>query len=214
MSIRFASVAGLSSLLLLGSNAHALGLAENASDTTGWGSSYQASSHQTVVNSGKLYRYGEQWWERKWGARGAIYQSDHNGLDFDTNKHLAVDVKRRLFSSPGNSYLAVGLGWDDIELSDAESTSGMRFVAEGRYDLFGPAYLFGQAAATPWLSDIEGVVDPFGTELEIGLAINPYPSMSLKAGYRNYWLGSANTENEILYDTGARGVFLGGGINW
>ncbi len=214
MSIRFASVAIFSSALLFCGTAHAFGMYDSYADTQWWDAASQKTSDPSAINNDALYDYGEQWWNQKWGARGAIYQSDQSGLDFDSNKHLAVDVKRRLFTTPGNSYLAVGLGWDDIELPGDESTSGMRFVAEGRYGVVGPAYLFGQASFTPWLSEIENMAGPNGKELEIGLAVNPFPSMSLKAGYRNYWLDSGNPGDATLYNSGNSGLFFGGGINW
>ncbi len=210
MRIRFATVIGLSGAVLVSGTASAFVISEGLADGSQWWKQAQASP----VNNDKLYHYGEQWWDQKWGARGALYQRDPAGLDFDTDKHLAVDVKRRLFSMSGNSYLAVGLGWDDIELPGDSYTSGMRFVAEGRYSVFKQAYLFGQAAYTPWLSAVDDMAGPNGRELEVGLAVNPFPSMSLKAGYRNYWLDSGNPGDDSLYSTGNNGVFIGGGLNW
>ena len=214
MSIRVASIVSLGSALIFYGTAHAFGMHESYADTPWWDTPSQNSGDSSVIESDVLYEYGEQWWNQKWGARGAIYQSDQSGLDFDNNKHLAVDVKRRLFTTPGNSYLAVGLGWDDIELPGDYSTSGMRFVAEGRYGVVGPAYLFGHASFTPWLSDMENMASPNGKELEIGLAVNPFPSMSLKAGYRNYWLDSGNPGDTSSFNNGNNGLFIGGGINW
>jgi len=214
MSIRIASIACLSSALLLNGTVHAFGMHDSYADTPWWDTSSQEPVDSSVINSDALYQYGEQWWNQKWGARGALYQSDSTGLDFDNNKHLAVDVKRRLFTMRGNSYLAVGLGWDDIELPGDVTTSGMRLVAEGRYTVVGPAYLFGQASFTPWLSEIENIAGPNGKEIEFGLAVNPFPSMSLKAGYRNYWLDSGNPGDATSYNSGNNGLFIGGGVSW
>lgn len=209
MGIRFAKTIGFGCALLAGTSAHAFSILDShASDGQWW------NETGSQVGSDKLYKYGEQWWDQKWGARGALYHRDTTGLDFENNKHLAVDVKRRLFSMSGNSYLAVGLGWDDIELPGDTYTTGMRFVAEGRYDVFKRAYFFGQAAYTPWLSEVEDMAGPNGRELEVGLAVNPFPSMSLKAGYRNYWLDSGNTDDDSLYSSGNNGVFIGGGLSW
>lgn len=169
----------------------------------------------STTNTDLLMRYGEQWWNDQWRARGALYRGDGDNASLEVGNHLSVDLKRRLFSNQENSFLAIGVGWDDIELPGDLNTSGMRLVAEGRYSVFGPAYVFGQAAYTPWLSEINGMTKAFGREVEFGLAINPYPSMSLKAGYRNYWLDSYDEDMTApLYDSRNNGLFIGGGINW
>ena len=127
---------------------------------------------------------------------------------------ISVDIKRQFFSRAANTYLAMGLGWDDIGLSNDDSTHGMRLVAEGRVGVYGPAYIFGQAALAPWMSDTASFIDPFGKEIELGVGFQPLPTMSFKAGYRSYWLDLMNLENDALQRNQSDGFYIGGGLNW
>jgi hypothetical protein len=127
---------------------------------------------------------------------------------------LSIDIKRQLISRAANTYLAMGVGWEDIALGGDTSTQGMRFVAEGRVGLYGPTYVFGQAALAPWMSDVAGYIDPFGKEIELGIGIQPIPSMSFRAGYRSYWLDLSNPGNDELLRNQSDGFYIGGGLNW
>ena len=159
---------------------------------------------------------GNSWLNDKWSGKSSLYQSNTNSqqLGLDNTRHWSVDITRRLLSGTENTYIAMGLGWDDITLAEGESTSGMRLVAEGRVGVYGPAYLFGQAALSPWMREIDGHLNPTGKELELGLAVEPLPLMSLRAGYRSYWLNSVNSGEEDILQRQTDGFFIGGGLNW
>ena len=150
----------------------------------------------------------------KWLGQSRHYQISSLKPGEDDTSQLSIDIKRRLYSYTENTYVAMGLGWDDIGLSDNRSTSGMRFVAEGRLGLLGPTYVFGQAALAPWLSDTEKYVNPFGKELELGFAVEPLPSMSFRAGYRSYWLDLSDSNDASTYQNQTDGFFIGGGLHW
>jgi hypothetical protein len=66
------------------------------------------------------------------------------------------------------------------------------------------------------MSNIKSTIDPFGKELEIGLAVDPLPSMSFRAGYRGYWLDSVDSsaDSDSSIRRQADGFYIGGGINW
>ena len=201
--------------------ASGLGLASTAcalDDTVqGVGMPGGPSATQALTNSlgtHSQFSLGERWLNDKWSGKSSIHPT--NGLEkslADTNQ-WTIDIKRRFLSDTENTYLAMGLGWNDIEITESESSSGMRFVAEGRVGIYGPAYLFGQAAFSPWMSNLGNKVDPFGKEIEIGLAVDPLPSMSFRAGYRGYWLDSVDSPAESPIRRQADGFYLGGGINW
>ena len=154
------------------------------------------------------------WLNDKWSGHSSIHQTNRLNKSPAETSQWTVDIKRRLLSGAENTYLAMGLGWNDLQLTETESSSGMRFVAEGRVGIYGVAYLFGQAAFSPWMSNIESNIDPFGKELEIGLAVDPLPSMSFRAGYRGYWLDSIDSAAESTIRRQADGFYIGGGINW
>ncbi len=176
-----------------------------------WSLWSQSSADNTASYS--QFKPGQIWLNDKWSGQSSLHTT--NGFDKGQNGHSqwTIDIKRRLLSATENTYLAMGLGWNDLTATDGESSSGVRFVAEGRVGIFGPAYLFGQAALSPWMSDLGNNIDPYGKELELGLAVDPIPSLSFRAGYRSYWLDSADSSA----DTSIRhtdGFYIGGGVHW
>jgi len=156
----------------------------------------------------------QKWLNDKWSGQSSLHQT--NGFDKGRNgsSQWTMDIKRLLLSATENTYLAMGLGWNDLTVTNGESSSGMRFVAEGRVGIFGPAYLFGQAALSPWMSDLGNNIDPYGKELELGLAVDPVPSLSFRAGYRSYWLDSADSSADPSIRRHTDGFYLGGGVHW
>ena len=149
-----------------------------------------------------------------WQGQSRYHQLNSLQPGQENANQLSIDIKRRLYSFADNTYVAMGLGWDDITLEDDVSTSGMRLVAEGRVGIFGPAYVFGQAALAPWLSDTENYINPFGKELELGLAVDPLPSLSIRAGYRSYWLDISDSKGAAPLHNQTDGFFIGGGLHW
>lgn len=171
-------------------------------------------SPASLLSSSSQINVGDGWLNDKWSGLSSFHQINgiENGLA-DTSQ-WTVDIKRRLLSATENTYLAMGLGWNDIALSEGETSSGMRFVAEGRVGIYGPAYLFGQAAYSPLMSNIGNQIDPFGKELELGLAVDPLPSMSFRAGYRGYWPDTYDSSADSSLRRQADGFYIGGGLHW
>lgn len=200
------------SLILAGSQVHAFDDRDQDQAVLGWPSATQSSTSSIAMPS--QFNMNEGWLNDKWSGESSIYHA--NGLEkgLADASQWTLDIKRRLLSSTENTYLAMGLGWNDVAISESESSSGMRFVAEGRVGIYGPAYLFGQAAYSPWMSNIGNQIDPFGKELDLGLAVDPLPSMSFRAGYRGYWLDSAESSDESSIRRQADGFYIGGGIHW
>lgn len=165
---------------------------------------------------GRISRFsvGQGWLKNRWQGQSSHYKTKNLNVGLLDSSQWSVDITRRLLSGKQNTYLALGLGWNDIEMATGKSSVGMRFIAEGRVGLYGPAYLFGQAALSPWMSNVGYLVDPFGKELELGLAIDPFPSMSLRAGYRGYWLDSSEPSSDAGLRRQTDGFYIGGGLRW
>ena len=179
---------------------------------TGWSSSAQPSTSPFATSS--QLNLGEGWLDDKWSGQSSFHQTKGLQKGLTDTRQWSLDIKRRLLSATENTYLAMGLGWNDIAISEDESSSGMRFVAEGRVGIYGPAYLFGQAAYSPWMSNIGNQIDPFGKELELGLVVDPLPSMSFRAGYRSFWLDSMDSPAESSLRRQTDGFYIGGGLHW
>jgi len=173
-----------------------------------------AQSFGSSLGSVSRFSIGQGRLNDKWQGQSSLYKTKSLDVGLLDTSQWSVDVTRRLLSGKQNTYLAMGLGWNDIEVGAGESSFGMRFIAEGRVGLYGPAYLFGQAALSPWMSNVGYLVDPFGKELELGLAVDPIPSMSLRAGYRGYWLDSAESSPDSSLRSQTDGFFIGGGLRW
>ena len=176
-----------------------------------WSAATQFSASSLGISS--EYRLGQDWFNENPEGQFSLLQVNKLDTGLNSTNQWTVDIKHRLFSATENTFLAMGLGWNDIEMK-GEINSGMRFVAEGRVGLYGPAYLFGQAALSPWMTNSASNVAPFGKELELGLAINPLPSMSFRAGYRSYWLDSSNLSEQAVSTSQTDGFYLGGGLHW
>ncbi|GMR06462.1 MAG: hypothetical protein BMS9Abin25_1057 [Gammaproteobacteria bacterium] len=160
------------------------------------------------------FSIGQGWLNNKWQGQSSLYKTKSLDVGLLDTSQWSVDITRRLLSGKQNTYLAMGLGWNDVEVAAGESSFGMRFIAEGRVGIYGPTYLFGQAALSPWMTNVGQLVDPFGKELELGLAVDPLPSMSLRAGYRGYWLDSAESSSDPSLRSQTDGFFIGGGLRW
>ncbi|MCK5359074.1 MAG: hypothetical protein KAJ95_00525 [Gammaproteobacteria bacterium] len=179
-------------------------------------SSWSAVTHFTASSlaDNSDYHLDRDWFDDSPAGGSSLLQINRLDTGLNEANQWTVDIKRRLFTIKENTYIAMGLGWNDVAM-EGEINSGMRFVAEGRVGLFGPTYLFGQAALSPWMtnSNSNNIV-PFGKELELGVAISPLPSMSFKAGYRSYWLDSTSLSDESISSSQADGFYLGGGFHW
>ena len=177
-----------------------------------WSAETQFTSPTLANNSN--YFLSQEWFNDSPALWRGLEQTNRLDTGLNESSQWAVDIKHRLFTVKENTYIAMGLGWNDVEL-EGETNSGMRFVAEGRVGLFGPTYLFGQAALSPWMtSSSSNNIAPFGKELELGLAISPLPSMSFKAGYRSYWLDTPGLAEESISSSQTEGFYLGGGYHW
>jgi hypothetical protein len=160
----------------------------------------------------------EVWFVKKVGVSAALFRpSPDEGNDID---YLNLDVKWRLLSPTENNFLAVGAGWQKIDISGDEDvdSSGVRLVAEGRVGLVGIVYAYGRVAYLPSLDDIDAggtpLTDGSGTEYEAGVQLKPMPFVQFFLGYRSHedsWtLGEDGPDVDIKTD----GFVLGAGVNF
>ena len=89
------------------------------------------------IETSALSAYGALWWNRTWGLRGALNRFPEDQVDQAPNDQLQVDIQRRLQSPVSDSYLSVGLGWEQNNFGSQGSLSGLRLSAGGRVHLPG-----------------------------------------------------------------------------
>ena len=140
--------------------------------------------------SGDVSGRAEIWFLKRCGVSGAYFQPSPGGaLDGTKLEYLNLDAKFRVLSPSENNFLALGVGWQKIDVSGEASgdTSGPRVVAEGRFS-FKIVYVYGRVAYLPDLDDLTLGDDTYtsgeGQELEAGVQIKPFPFFQIFAGYR------------------------------
>jgi hypothetical protein len=163
---------------------------------------------------------GEVWFMKKLGVSAELFDLDVDlgGPFSDASlEYQNLDVKWRPFSPTENTFVAFGLGWQQIEVEDLD-TSGARLVVEGRIGIAGFMYFYGRGAYFPSLDDIEAggftfAEDVDGREIDLGLAFEPAPFLSIWVGYRT---------NEISFtevgfggvDLNTSGPYVGAGVHF
>ena len=164
------------------------------------------------LDSGAISGTAELWLFDRWGARAGIYQAEFADFDEDV-QYGSLDVMAKVFELTRNNYLALGVGWEDIELRSAE-TSGLRIVAEGRVGFASMVYGYGQAAYLPKLDEFPGFEDVNGTEFDLGVAVEPMPFLTIRAGYRNTTIDYKETLFSQDIESEAKGYHLGLGFHF
>ena len=197
-----------SGVFLTSFNSHALGPVDGEIGLQYWSDSVNGSFSDTELDAGTGGIYGELWLSNKWGIRANYYRNPFEDTRFESSGQLNLDIKRRFLSPTDNSYFAIGLGYENLDLKNSGSSSGPRLVADGRLGLVGILYFYGQFAWIPVLQSFDNVDDIEARETEFGLVLDPLPFLSLRLGYRNYDI------DHNLGSTGADGLIFAGGIHW
>ena len=136
-----------------------------------------------------------QVWFFGWGVAGAYYKAEPEGGNVE---YTSLDLERKLIKPTDNTFLAIGLGWQNVNVSidgmstDLLDTSGARLNAEGRIGFAGFAYAYARGAYFIDLDDYKfsDGLDTYaftsggGHEYEVGVGFEPLPFLSLWAGYR------------------------------
>lgn len=158
----------------------------------------------------------ELWFFKKLGVSGTQLTAELEGtLDGTDLRYRNLDVKWRVFSPTENNFLALGLGWQEIDES-GDATSGPRAMVEGRVGLVGFLYVYGRGAYLANLDDwqLTGVplTDGTGHELEAGVQLKPFPFLQLFAGYRRGSVTFDGPAGDV--DVATDGALIGIGVNF
>jgi hypothetical protein len=177
-----------------------------------WANEVEVDADAGSFDAGALGGHVDVWFGA-WGARVSVFDSELDNVTNRDANFFSLDIKRRLLSVTDNNFLAVGLGWEDIDLALGDSTSGVRLLAEGQFAPLPFLHLYGQFAWMPELSDAGGRTDLDGTEWEVGASFTPFPFLTLRGGWRQFDLDFRRGEDGKGSSSSA-GPVLGAGVHW
>lgn len=193
-------------------SSHAVGPLDGEATIDWWNSELSGNLFDGSLDAGTVVFRAESWWDQGWGIRGGITLSDIEAEEFGDPRRYHIDVKRRLISPTDNTFLAAGAGWENLDLENGESSNGVRLSLEGRVGLGGFATLYGESVWMPRLSSVNGLEDLSGREFETGLVFDPFPFLSIRAGYRRFKLDFDLTDGSG--QSTSQGIVIGAGIHW
>jgi hypothetical protein len=204
-------VAGLALFLgLCGTPAFAMGPVDGEIGAAWWANDFSASGNGSSVDAsaGAPGFRAELWLFKRYGLRAERYSSDGADLGASSTDYTSVDFRWRAFSPTENNFLALGAGWQQMDMATLGlegNTSGARLGLEGRVAAGGLFYFYGQGSYLPSLSDTPAV-DPAlgrfenmsGWEYEAGVSWKMFPFLSMRGGYRSQRVDFTRTGYEIL----------------
>lgn len=229
MNFKMRCVVALVPLALAALPALAMGPVDGEVGALYWANDFEAAEGGSSLSSdaGAPGYRAEIWFFKKYGLRAAHYASELDDFNDLSSDYTSVDFMWRAFSPTENNFLAIGLGWQtmDLETIGLEGdTSGVRVDVEGRVALGGLFYLYGQGSYLPSLDDAPAV-DPLlgnfedldGHEFEAGVSWKIAPFLSLRAGYREQVINFTRTDfiplpgedSEVAGDATTEGFLLG-----
>jgi hypothetical protein len=205
--------------LPLGAPALAAGPIDGEVSAVWWANDFDTDSQGFSASSdaGAPGLTAQLWAFKRFGVRASQFTSDPDyadGVDYQS-----FDLMWRPLSPTENNFVALGLGWQYMELPGfAEETSGARVTVEGRVSLAGMVYAYGHGAYLPSLDDADATnptvsrfEDLDAYEYEMGVAWNAMPFMDVHAGYRVNNLSFAQEPLQIAAASGSYPTAGGGG---
>jgi hypothetical protein len=176
-----------------------------------------SSSASTSSDAGAPGLRAEMWMLERYGMRASQYAAEPDagsGSDF-----TSLDVMWRAMAPTENNYVALGLGWEQMELAGfRDATSGVRVSVQGSMGLLDMLQAYGAGSYLPALDDavasdpLDGSyedVDAF--EYELGLAWKAMPFMNVHAGYRVNSVSYTRRTDQISGSPGGFAPASGGG---
>ncbi|NIL99866.1 MAG: hypothetical protein GTN89_02585 [Acidobacteria bacterium] len=161
-----------------------------------WNSEFDSSGVAALSSdSGSPGFRGQLWLFNKYGVKAGMYRADLDDFTaVETSDYTSVDLMWRPFSPTQNNYIAVGLGWQEMDLSTIGlqgDTSGIRINVDGRVGFGKILFAYGEASYLPALGDATATTPALGRfesmtgyEYELGVSVKTFPFMQFRAGYR------------------------------
>lgn len=210
------SLAAVTSLFLLLTSgpSHSLGPVDGELIASLWNNDFESDIADGEADFGSLTLSGELWLGDNWGLRAARYENDLEGTAVENQTRTQLELRRRLLSFSDNNFFAFGVGAEQIDLINGESTTGLRLSAEARLGITPITYFYGRGAYLPYMDDAGSFEELTGSELEVGVSFTPLPFLSVKLGYLTLDLDYTDAQSGSGSSTRSDGFLIGAGIHW
>jgi len=197
--------------LMMGGSAHAIGPVDGEAGLMFWGvGDYENTSFDTPL----VGAYGELWLNERWGFRGSLYRINEETVINASDEQTFVDFKYRLLSAGPNSFVALGLGWNQERFGAEGALSAPRLMGEARIDLLGFLRPYVEAGWTPSLGDLGARQNLSTLAVEAGLVLDPFPFVDLRLAWRYHITEYVGTVTGSKASEPHYGVLLGAGFHW
>ena len=179
-----------------------------------WNSEFDSSGVAALASdAGSAGFRAQLWLFNKYGVKAGMYRTDLDDFtSIETSNYTSVDVMWRPLSPTQNNYLAVGLGWQQMELNTIGlqgDTSGVRVNVDGRVGLGKILFFYGEGSYLPSLGDATASTPSLGQfesmsgyEYEVGVSWKVFPFVQLRAGYRMHSVDFTQTGLDPLLGFG------------
>lgn len=180
-----------------------------------WANDFDADLGNGEINAGAFGGRAQLWWNETWGLKGALHRSDlADSAGADDINYLSIDLQRRLISVTEHNFIAAGVGYENLGLSDGSDTQGLRLSLEGRLGIVGAVYAYGQTAWIPVFEDNATREDLDALEFEAGIGFSPLPFVTLGAGWRKFSLDFTDSATGSERQANASGPVFEAGVKW
>ena len=179
-----------------------------------WNNQFESDLLNGEVDLGSVTASGEIWIGDNWGIRAARYENDLEETPLQNQSRFQLEIRKRILSVSDNNFLALGLGIEQLDLINGESSDGLRLSAEGRLAITPVTYFYGRGALSGLMDDAGGFQDLTSQEIELGVSFTPFPFVSFKVGYLTLDLDYDNASTGASENTRSDGFLIGAGLHW
>jgi len=161
----------------------------------------------TQLDESNYSARAEYWNETSWGIAGSIEINDLQIINVPKNSSTRnFDVKKKLFSSEKQtSFLALGLGWQDINYGDSIDAEGINFSLLGELSLTNNLLVYGKGSIFEGLNTDYSVS---GYRFETGVTYKTGKQFSFSAGVRLDELDDQLSNSETVSSSFLLGTHL------
>lgn len=160
------------------------------------------------LNQDNYSAKAEIWTNNNWGLIGSIEVNGLEIIDSPKNSETkSIDLKRKLINSEkSNSFLALGLGWQDINLDEDIDAEGINISLLGKWSFSDNFQVYGKGAIFEGLNNDDSNYSVSGYRFETGVKYKVGKKLSFSAGvkvqdFEDQQTNTRNSSSSLLLGT-------------